>query len=189
MTIIRAERPQNKFAIIRNEVLQDDRLSFRARGVLANILSRPDNWRCSAWDLATEGREGRRAILTALTELETYGYLKRVRSQNERGQWVTNSYVYDQPCDDVVDNFTKPVDKSPKSVDKPVDKVVDKSSTEVRLPNAGNPNLGDRTLLKELDKELYKTPKPPTTKPKCDIHKITRPCNSCAADLKAKKTD
>ncbi len=181
MTIVRAQRPQNKFAIIRNEVLQDERLSFRARGVLANILSRPDNWRCSAWDLAHEGREGRRAILTALTELEDHGYLKRQRKQNERGQWVTESYVFDAPVDNLVDNQAFSVDKS-----------VDKSATEVRFPNVGNPNSGKRTLLKDLDKELDKTPKPPATRPKpdvCKTHKFERPCRSCAADLKAKKTD
>jgi len=180
MTIIRAERPQNKFAIIRNEVLQDERLSFRARGILANILSRPDNWRCSAWDLATEGREGRRAILTALTELEDHGYLKRRKSQDEKGHWKTESFIYDQPCDEVVDKY--------------VDKPVDKGSTEVRLPNAGYPNSGNRTLLKELDKELYKTPKPPTGQgginyKTCEIHYMMKlPCSGCAADLKAKKT-
>jgi hypothetical protein len=179
MTIIRAERPHNKFAIIRNEVLQDERLSFRARGILANILSRPDNWRCSAWDLATEGREGRRAILTALTELETFNYLKRVKSQDDKGHWKTESFIYDQP----VDNPDYYVNKS-------VDKLGDKSSTGVRKPDVGLPNAGKRTLLKELDKELDKTPKPPTALPKkemCKEHKFERPCRSCAADLKAKK--
>lgn len=178
MTIIRAERPQNKFAIIRNEVLQDQNLSFRARGILASILSRPDNWRCSAWDLANEGKEGRGAILTALTELETYGYLKRLKMQDSAGQWRTESYVYDQPVDDIVDKF--------------VNKPVDKSSTGVQKPDLGKPNLGNPTLLKELDKELDKTPKPPTSRPKpekCQTHKMERPCRSCAADLKAKKTE
>ena len=172
MTIIRAERPNARFAIIRNEVLQDERLSFRARGVLASILSRPDNWRCSAWDLATEGREGRRAILTALTELEDYGYLQRVKKQDESGKWSTCTYVYDMP------------------VDKSGDKSVDKPPTEVRLPNVGLPNAGKRTLLKELDKELDKAPQTPQTKVKeiCKEHKFERPCRSCAADLKAKKS-
>jgi len=168
LTIIRAERPSNKFAIIRNEVLQDERLSFRARGVLASILSRPDNWRCSAWDLATEGREGRRAILTALTELETFGYLVRSKKQDEGGKWSTATYVYDMP----------------------VDKSVDKPPTEVRLPNVGLPNAGKRTLLKELDKELDKAPQTPQTRTRviCPQHKLERPCRSCAADLKAKKS-
>ena len=172
MTIIRAKRPENKFAIIRNEVLQDERLSFRARGILANILSRPDNWRCSAWDLAKEGVEGRRAILTALTELETHGYLVRSKSQNKAGQWSTSSYVYDYPVDKVVDNS------------------VDKGVTEVRLPNAGKPNAGNSALLKDLDKELDKPPKPPKSHVRviCPDHKLERPCRSCAADLKAKKS-
>jgi hypothetical protein len=175
LTIIRAERPNSKFAIIRNEVLQDERLSFRARGVLASILSRPDNWRCSAWDLAKEGVEGRRAILTALTELEDYGYLVRSKKQDEAGKWSTSSYIYDTPVDKSVDNLPKSVDKK---------------ATEVRLPNVGLPNAGKRTLLKDLDKELDKAPQTPQTQPRviCPEHKLERPCRSCAADLKAKKS-
>lgn len=175
MTIIRAQRPNARFAIIRNEVLQDERLSFRARGVLASILSRPDNWRCSAWDLATEGREGRRAILTALTELETYGYLERVKGQDEGGKWSTCTYVYDMPVDKSVDNLPK---------------YVDKKVTEVRLPNVGLPNAGNSTLLKDLDKELDKSPQTPKTYREeiCPHHLLERPCRSCAADLKAKKS-
>ena len=175
MTIIRAERPSSKFAIIRNEVLQDERLSFRARGVLASILSRPDNWRCSAWDLATEGREGRRAILTALTELEDHGYLVRVKKQDEGGKWSTATYVYDMPVDKVVDKDTKSVDKK---------------ATEVRLPNVGKPNSSNSTLLKDLDKELDKAPQTPQHLRRviCPDHKLERPCRSCAADLKAKKS-
>jgi hypothetical protein len=175
VTIIRAERPSSKFAIIRNEVLQDERLSFRARGVLASILSRPDNWRCSAWDLATEGREGRRAILTALTELEDFGYLKRVKKQDEAGKWSTCTYVFDMPVDNSVDNLPKSGDKK---------------TTEVRLPNVGLPNAGNSALLKDLDKELDKTPQTPQTPRRiiCPDHKLERPCRSCAADLKAKKS-
>jgi hypothetical protein len=113
--------------------------------------------------------------LTALTELETFGYLVRSKKQDEAGKWSTATYVYDMPVD-------KAVDKSPKSVDK--------KATEVRLPNVGKPNAGNSALLKDLDKELDKTPQTPQTPRRiiCPDHKLERPCRSCAADLKAKKS-
>jgi hypothetical protein len=66
----------------------------------------------------------------------------------------------------------------------------DKKATEVRLPNVGKPNAGNSTLLKDLDKELDKSPQTPKSRRDeiCPQHKLERPCRSCAADLKAKKS-
>lgn len=97
MSIKRAPRPQSHYTIISNDVLRDERLSFRARGILASILSRPDNWRTDSESLARESKEGRTAILTALKELENVGYLQRKKSQNDKGHWITESLVFDKP--------------------------------------------------------------------------------------------
>ena len=97
MSIKRAPRPQSHYTIIANDVLRDQNLSFRARGILASILSRPDNWRTDSESLARESKEGRTAILTALKELEAAGYLQRKKSQNDKGHWVTESLVFDTP--------------------------------------------------------------------------------------------
>jgi hypothetical protein len=86
--------------VVRNSVLRDHRLSYRARGVLGSILSRPDNWTSSAESLAAEGREGRDAIRVALKELEAAGYLRRTRVRDpESGRISTLSTVYDEPVD------------------------------------------------------------------------------------------
>jgi hypothetical protein len=121
--IIRGQRKTKNFTVIANDVLRDDRLSYRARGLLACILSRPDNWRTSADSLAREGKEGRAAILTALKELEDAGYLVRTRVQDKSGLWRTHSTVYDEP----------------------------RNITEVQFPNVGSPNFGFRTSIEELD--------------------------------------
>ena len=59
---------------ILNSVIQDSRLSYRARGVLAYVLSMPDNWTHSAEKISANGIEGRDAIQSALRELRQFGY-------------------------------------------------------------------------------------------------------------------
>lgn len=97
MSIVRAKRPDSGFTIVDNDVIRDERISWRARGILIGILSRPDNWRTDSTQLASEGREGREAVRAALRELEACGYLVRTKECGENGRWVTITTVYDTP--------------------------------------------------------------------------------------------
>ena len=97
MSIIRAPRPESGFVQIRNEVARDSRLSYKARGILIEILSRPDNWETSADALAASGPDGRTAVLSGLRELREAGYLETVRRRREDGTFNTVSIVYDTP--------------------------------------------------------------------------------------------
>lgn len=96
MSIVRAPREGN-FTIIPNSTLRDTSLSYRARGVLAYVLSHPDNWVTSAQRLADEGTEGRDAMRKALAELETAGYLVRRRFRGDDGRWQTDQVLHDTP--------------------------------------------------------------------------------------------
>lgn len=94
--IIRAKRRQN-FTIINNAVLTDSRLSFRAKGVLAFVLAKPDDWAISERSLAQEGPDGRSAVASALGELEAAGYLQRRRVRNADGTLGWENTIFDEP--------------------------------------------------------------------------------------------
>lgn len=96
--IVRSPRPETNWTVIQNTVLRHPQLTFKARGLLAYLLSLPDNWSISAERLAQGGPDGRDSIRSALSELEKAGYLRRERRQNSRGQWCTQSIIYDTPC-------------------------------------------------------------------------------------------
>lgn len=97
MPIVRAPRPQRNFTIIENTVIRDHKLTFRARGILAYILSMPDHWSTSSDHLSRVSQEGRDAIRRALRELETAGYLQRKKLQDAQGRWVTQTLIFDAP--------------------------------------------------------------------------------------------
>ena len=94
--IIRSRREHN-YTIVANEVLEHTRLSFAAKGLLAYLLSRPDNWSVSYRQLATVGCDGEHTTRRLLRELEVTGYLVRVRTRDEAQQIQWVSTVYDTP--------------------------------------------------------------------------------------------
>lgn len=95
--IIHSRRPTHDFTIVRNAVIRDELLSFRARGVLLYLLSMPGDWETSSQRIADAGREGRDAIRRALQELIDVGYVTRDKEQNAAGHWVTHYTVRDRP--------------------------------------------------------------------------------------------
>ena len=70
--IVRGPRP-DRFVILANSTIRDIRLSFRARGILAFILSWPAGKTMTSSDIAKWGCEGREAIRSSFRELETAG--------------------------------------------------------------------------------------------------------------------
>ena len=66
MELVRGPQKRRNFTILDSPVINDDRLPFRALGVLTFLLSKPEGWRVDATLLSLgEGREGRDAIRRA----------------------------------------------------------------------------------------------------------------------------
>lgn len=78
------------YTVIANAALRDGRLSWKARGMLAYLLSKPDDWTVVQAELETAGPEGRAAVRAGLAELERAGYLTRDRvTRRIDGRMVT----------------------------------------------------------------------------------------------------
>lgn len=89
-------------------VTTDVRLSFKALGILAYLLSRPDDWRPNYRQLAKSHADGAHAVMAGLRELEAAGYYSRTKVRHRDGSfgWVTTvsetpnllEPCSDQPC-------------------------------------------------------------------------------------------
>lgn len=68
--------------------------------MLGYLLSKPDGWEVRFWDLIAQGPLKRDGMRRVLHELETFGYMRRTRTQGERGriQWVT--VIYESPVEE-----------------------------------------------------------------------------------------
>ncbi|MFF2751712.1 hypothetical protein ACFVVA_40005 [Kitasatospora sp. NPDC058048] len=85
------------FTVLPNGLLQDRRLSYTARGLLADLLSRPDGWREDGRQMADSSPQGRGAVRRALKELKDAGYYRVDRVRMPDGTVRSESHVYDTP--------------------------------------------------------------------------------------------
>ena len=95
MKIVRM--PGEEFVQVNNKTARDRRLTFRAAGLLVHLLSLPPWDETNLDDLVVIAVEGRDALRKAMNELETHGYVERIRLRNEAGQWVYEQHVYGMP--------------------------------------------------------------------------------------------
>lgn len=84
------ERVETGFAQVKNEVLFDPKISLKAKGLFAYIYAKPSRWDFSGNRIAKEMKEGRKAIYSALNELEQEGYLLRQKQADGRVKYLVS---------------------------------------------------------------------------------------------------
>lgn len=105
-TIIRAPR-RDRYVVMDQRAVEDDRLSWAARGLLAYLLSRPDDWKVLVNELRKRGNLGRDGIYRLLRELRTVGYARFLRLRDKNGRIRGGIYlireIADSPDPDLPD--------------------------------------------------------------------------------------
>ena len=97
MAVIRVEKNRN-FTTMSNYHLRDKELTLKAKGLLSQILSLPDEWDYSVRGLASICLEGKDCIVETLKELENKGYLVRKQLRDANGRLSGIEYIiYETP--------------------------------------------------------------------------------------------
>ena len=97
MSIVKVRRKQGNYTAISNVLLHDRRLSWEATGMLAFLLSKPDDWQCRPQYLIKQRKAGRDKVRRILKELETCGYMRRYKIRDVRGRFTWMSIVFEIP--------------------------------------------------------------------------------------------
>ena len=145
MAVFRVER-NTGYTVMSNHHLRNKELSLKAKGLLSQMLSLPEDWDYTLAGLSYINREKIDAIREAVRELERAGYIQRSRERDEKGRLRGTDYIiYEQP-------------------------------TNLDLPTLENPTLENPTQEKptlenpmQLNKDIQKTDLPKKEKSNTDL--------------------
>ena len=97
MAVFRVERNKG-YTVMSNHHLRNRELSLKAKGLLSQMLSLPEDWDYTLAGLSLINKEKIDAIREAIRELEKAGYIVRSRTRDEKGRLRGADYViYEQP--------------------------------------------------------------------------------------------
>lgn len=93
-TIIRREHNGlNPYAQVNRKVIQNPNLSWKAKGLLAYLLSLPDNWQIYVKELSNHSKDGIKATRTAFRELIHSGHIVGQKRRSNQGRFLGFEYV------------------------------------------------------------------------------------------------
>ena len=104
MAVFRVERNRG-YTVMSNHHLRNKELTLKAKGLLSQMLSLPEDWDYTLAGLSHINRESIDAIRTAVWELEKAGYITRRQGRDEKGKMTAIEYtIYEQPQPPLSDN-------------------------------------------------------------------------------------
>ncbi|MFP3947130.1 MAG: hypothetical protein ACLFWG_00235 [Longimicrobiales bacterium] len=129
--LVRLKRSLVPFAQVPHEVLNDEDLSWKAKGLFSYLAGRPPDWQVRRAHLVTVSSDGKHSLHTGICELQEAGYL-RIRRVRDEGQFVGTEWELALP-----ESLT--IEPDSPHPDFP----------DVENPDAGNPDAGNRDAYKE----------------------------------------
>ena len=98
-TIFRVHKNRdNPYFMMDKRPIENPNLSYKAKGILSYLLSRPDDWKINLQDLINRSTDGRDGVKSGLDELALEGHVRIVQERDDAGRFCKVVYeVYEQP--------------------------------------------------------------------------------------------
>lgn len=130
-TLVKKQKP---FGTAPNDLLNDDRISFKAKGLFCFIDSKPDGWNFSEKRISEQTKDGLFSVRSAIKELIEFGYLLREEFRNDKGNKKVNYILYWNPIDFEETEETEQTEKPIKKKKKKKKKKETKSQEQIKHP-------------------------------------------------------
>lgn len=130
---------KSHFVQLPNQMLRDNSISLRARGLLAMVLTHQEEWVITKSWITEQVKEGKQAVASTFRELERSGYAVMHEDRNEVGKILSRTWTF----------HDSPVPESDRS------QATNRTSSSVREgenPHAGNPACGNTACGKPATK-------------------------------------
>ncbi|MGW2397137.1 hypothetical protein ACWCYY_11345 [Kitasatospora sp. NPDC001664] len=162
--------------IIPNELAQNRAMSYTARGLLVDLLSRPDDWRETCRHMADSSPQGRKTLAAALDELRAWGYYRVEVVRLPNGRLRSEAHIFDRPQLGAQPGATPPGSGEPGPADRgvlPKDLVKVPSLPAQQEPTAEGDGLPDAAGA-EGGRETTAPDRQPATEPSVEVDQTTR---------------
>lgn len=103
--IIRTEKNTN-FVVMDKRFLNNKNLSWKAKGIMSYMLSKPDDWTFYIDELIKHSTDGKSSFRSGFNELKKEGYIQRRKRRKENGTFEWETILTESPHTDFpqVDN-------------------------------------------------------------------------------------
>lgn len=175
-------KKEKGFVQIPNSILSDPNISFKAKSVLAIMLSLPDNWDFSIEGISGKCKESKDCISKAILELIDAGYVIRTKTRGADGRITKWDYeVFEEPSKTSEQRDEEPCEGKPDTAlshqEKPSKDIPDKEKQEEDIPEEENEDTYNTIINKKennniLFNNIQSNPIPSKRKLRFDMSEI-----------------
>ena len=94
---------KENFTSIHNKLINDIRISLKAKGIMLYMLSKPENWKYNPKEIAKNSKDGLDSVYSGIKELIEAGYISRTRHSDG----TVDYFVFEDVEENDIVDFSK----------------------------------------------------------------------------------